>query len=224
MFDALREPGLGAPEGPRGAAEPRGTRGVRVRRRAPRVAGVVAAALLGGAVLAGCGPGGAPARTAAPSSPGSTATPSTGTGTAPTPGVSSARPTGPTDGPTDGATASPPPDSSATLIRVSRSGGYAGATHTLVVRGDGSWTRLDREARPEGTGRLDAASLESLRGALRGADLAHLPRVATGDPKVFDAFGYVFAQDGVEVTRDEPALTPGLRAVLESLPAFTPDR
>lgn len=146
------------------------------------------------------------------------------------------RPTGPqtpTDAADPTATASaapatPPatspaatPAATETLVRASRSGGYAGRTHTVVVKGDGSWTRLDSTAQPEGTGKLSEAELATLRTALRQADFPRLPRVATGDPTVYDGFVYAFVHGGFEVAAGQEALSPALKRVLDALPGFT---
>ncbi|AZM91146.1 hypothetical protein D1J60_23970 [Streptomyces sp. W1SF4] len=105
---------------------------------------------------------------------------------------------------------------------MTRSGGFAGQTRTVLVKGDGSWTLLDGKARDLRSGKLEPARLEALRTALREADLAHLPRVATADPPVYDGFTYAFVHGGSEVTADQTELAPGLRKVLDALPGFDP--
>ncbi|MFF8265145.1 hypothetical protein [Streptomyces virginiae] len=175
----------------------------------------VAAVLLGAVVLAGCGPSGsggsddAPPRgsaepaasTAAGAGPATSPAPSTGTGTG----------TGP----------SAVPSPADTLVRVTRSGGFAGETRTLVVKGDGSWSRLDGKAQPEGAGRLSEQELTALRTALREADFARLPRIATGGPKIYDGFFYTFAHGGYEVAGEQGSLPPALERVADALPPFT---
>ncbi|MGW7312594.1 hypothetical protein [Streptomyces sp. NPDC054865] len=189
-------------------------------------AAVLGAVVLGAVLLAGCGsdgqpgPGGAggPAATASPSPAPSTGSVTSGApGTGPAPGPSAS-------GPASGSPSGTPPGPAAaeTLLRVSRTGGYAGRTHTLIVKGDGSWARLDGRARPEGAGRLAPAGLEALRGALHEADLPRLPRVAMSDRPVFDGFVYAFVHAGTEVTCDQSSLTPGLSRVLDRLPPFEP--
>ncbi|MFB6862744.1 hypothetical protein ACFCZQ_02985 [Streptomyces virginiae] len=186
----------------------------------------VAAVLLSAVVLAGCGPSGSggddgrPGGSAEPATSTSTAA-STGTGagpaaspapdTSPAPGASPSTGTGPSAVPAPGDT----------LVRVTRSGGFAGETHTLVVKGDGSWTRLDGKARPEGTGKLSEQELTALRTALREADFARLPRVATGGPKIYDGFFYAFAHGGYEVAGEQGSLPPALERVAQALPPFT---
>ncbi|MFD0358730.1 hypothetical protein ACFVHW_34105 [Streptomyces sp. NPDC127110] len=103
---------------------------------------------------------------------------------------------------------------------MSRSGGFAGQTRTVIVKGDGSWTLLDGKARDLRSGKLAPARLEVLRGALREADFAHLPRVATADPPVYDGFTYAFVHGGFEVAADQTELAPGLQKVLDALPGF----
>lgn len=98
--------------------------------------------------------------------------------------------------------------------------GLAGRTSTLLVKGDGSWTRLDGQARPAGTGKLPADRVERLRAALRQADFAHLPRVPKGGATIFDGFYYAFVHGGYEVAAEQGSLTPGLQSVLDELPPF----
>ncbi|KIF00348.1 hypothetical protein PL81_41705, partial [Streptomyces sp. RSD-27] len=104
--------------------------------------------------------------------------------------------------------------------RVTRSGGFAGRTRTLLVNGDGSWTLLGEQDKGLRTGRLGPAEREELRTALREADFAHLPRTATADPPVYDGFTYSFVHGGFEVTADQTALPPALSRVLAALPGF----
>ncbi|MCX5375902.1 hypothetical protein [Streptomyces sp. NBC_00091] len=177
--------------------------------RAIRTAWAVAGVLLG-AVLAGCGgdgPSGTPEATAA-----TAAAPGT------PPGASPVASLAPSPAPTASASAADP--SARGLVRVTRSGGFAGQTRTLLVNGDGSWTLVDGKARDLRSGRLDPAGLEALRTALRGADFKGLPRVAKADPPVYDGFTYAFVHGGFEVASDETVLAPGLRKVLEALPGF----
>ncbi|MFE1831331.1 hypothetical protein [Streptomyces yangpuensis] len=104
---------------------------------------------------------------------------------------------------------------------MTRSGGFAGETHTLVVKGDGSWSRLDAKAKGEGTGKLSEQELAALRTALREADFPGLPRIATGGPKIYDGFFYAFVHGGYEVAGEQGSLSPALVRVVEALPPFT---
>ncbi|MFF8266116.1 hypothetical protein ACF059_01860 [Streptomyces sp. NPDC016562] len=183
--------------------------------RAFRSVAAVLLLLLGALLVAGCGPSGSGSGDGAPPkatpqapshAPPNTST-ATGPSTAPAPGASPS--------------AEPLPDPSATLVRVTRSGGFAGQTHTLVVKDDGSWTRLDAKAGPQGTGKLSEAELAALRTALREADFARLPRISTGGPKIYDGFFYAFAHGGFEVAGDEGSLPRTLTKVLDALPPFT---
>ncbi|MFD6226056.1 hypothetical protein ACFWFZ_04155 [Streptomyces sp. NPDC060232] len=177
----------------------------------------VAAVLLSAVVLAGCGPSGSGGGDDAP--PRGSAEPSTGTGTgtdagpaaSPSPGTSTSTSTSPSAVPAPGET----------LVRATRSGGFAGETHTLVVKGDGSWSRLDGKAQPEGTGKLSEQELAALRTALREADFARLPRMATGGPKIYDGFLYAFVHGGYEVAGEQGSLPPALERVADALPPFT---
>ncbi|MGW7327919.1 hypothetical protein ACWGIU_04735 [Streptomyces sp. NPDC054840] len=194
----------------------------------------VAVAVLSTLVLAGCGPagpwGGDDAAPNASTKPGTSASADPSRSADPTsadPG-SGAR-TSPGTRPTTSATAepgaSPPagqvPAAGETLVRVTRTGGFAGQTHTLVVKADGSWTRLDAKARPAGTGKLSAAELAGLRTALRESGFARLPPIVTGGPTIYDGFSYSFVHDGHEVSGDQGSLPEGLTKVLDALPPFT---
>lgn len=188
--------------------------------RAIRAAGAATVVLLGAVlVLAGCGggSGGPPEATAAPTS----TAPTAAAPTAPPPTTPTPTPT-PTLPPTPSPSATPTATQAATqtLVRVTRSGGFAGQTRTVIVKGDGSWTLLDGKARDMRSGKLEPPRLEALRTALRQADFAHLPRVATADPPVYDGFTYAFVHGGFEVAADQTELAPGLRKVLDALPGF----
>ncbi|MEV7542454.1 hypothetical protein [Streptomyces sp. NPDC089915] len=190
--------------------------------RAMRAAGAAAAVLLAAVSLAGCGGDGsgggpAPAGATAPATvtpptapPAATPTPTPPTGTPPVTAPTGTPPTG----------AGPTAPSTERLLRVTRSGGFAGRTRTLLVNGDGSWTLLGDQDKELRGGRLDPSKLEDLRTALRTADFAHLPRRTTARPPVYDGFTYSFAHDGFEVAADQTALPPALSRVLEALPGF----
>ncbi|MFE2329660.1 hypothetical protein ACFXD5_38160 [Streptomyces sp. NPDC059385] len=174
-----------------------------------------AAVLLGAALLAGCGPAGASdaSMSRAPSDA------PTATGDTPAP-----PPPSPSQSPSQGQSQSQSPsrnDAAETLVRVTRTGGFAGQTHTLVVKGDGSWTRLDVKAQPTGTGKQSPQELDALRAALAKADFAHLPRVSTGGPVIYDGYAYTFVHGGFEVASDQGSMPPALTAVLDALPPFT---
>ncbi|WP_371676689.1 hypothetical protein [Streptomyces sp. NBC_01276] len=173
--------------------------------RAERTARTAAGALLVAVVLVGCGAGGADSH--GPGGPPGGATAGATAGVPASPG----RPA---------PSASPSRDPAAErLVTVTRSGGFAGRTVVLTVRGDGSWTRTAGTARPE-AGQLPPSGLEALRTALRAADLPHLPPDAKADPPVYDGFEYRFVFEGATVSADQGSLTPGLEKVLEALPGF----
>ncbi|MFD9729169.1 hypothetical protein [Streptomyces sp. NPDC059072] len=181
-----------------------------------------AAVLLGAALLVGCGPAGssdtsmsrAPSATADTAAPPS---PSQGPKQSQSPSQS------PNQGPSPSQSQSPSQsrNPSETLVRVTRTGGFAGQTHTLVVKGDGSWTRLDVKAQPTGTGKQSPQELDALRAALAKADFPHLPRVSTGGPVIYDGYTYTFVHGGFEVASDQGSMPPALTAVLDALPPFT---
>ncbi|MGW6978556.1 hypothetical protein ACWGE1_03730 [Streptomyces sp. NPDC054932] len=189
----------------------------------------VAAAVLSAVVLAGCGPSGSGDGDGKPpnasTEPGASASADPGAsgsaGVPASPGTSAGPSAGPTDGPGASPTAGRLPAPGETLVRVTRTGGFAGQTHHLVVKGDGSWTRLDAGAKPTGTGKLSEAQLAGLRAALREADFARLPRIATGGPTIYDGFFYAFVHDGHEVAGDQGSLPAVLTKVLDALPPFT---
>lgn len=177
----------------------------------------VAAVLLGAVVLAGCGPSGSGGADDAPpkgsAGPGTSASTSAGASTGPAASPSPSR--------SPGASTSAVPAPGETLVRVTRSGGFAGETHTVIVKGDGSWSRLDAKAEPEGTGKLSEQELAALRTALREADFARQPRIATGGPKIYDGFFYAFVHGGYEVAGEQGSLPPALVKVADALPPFT---
>ncbi|MEV6956421.1 hypothetical protein [Streptomyces sp. NPDC051183] len=138
----------------------------------------------------------------------------------PTPSGSGSQSPPPSRSGTPGASPTPrAPDPDETLVRVTRSGGFAGTTHSLEIKGDGSFLRLDGKARQTGTGKLSAAELEKLRTALREADFAHLPRVSMGET-VYDGYTYAVVHGGYEVAAAEGSVPPGLSKVIAALPAF----
>ncbi|MFG2620965.1 hypothetical protein ACGFXC_25455 [Streptomyces sp. NPDC048507] len=191
--------------------------------RASRTCAAVAAALVAAAAAAGCGSGGSGGSGDGSASP----PPASATASRSASGSPSASASPPARTPPASPSASPSttvaPPASETLLRVSRTGGYAGRPHTLRIAPDGSWTRLGADDRPEGSGTLDPAGLEALRAALRAADLPRLPRTARADPPVRDGFTYSFAHGGVEVSADQDVLAPGLAKVLAALPGFDPE-
>ncbi|MFD3681860.1 hypothetical protein [Streptomyces sp. NPDC058613] len=188
--------------------------------RARRTVPVAAAALLGAMLLGGCGPSGS----AAPDSPsGGPGSPTAATGS-PT-GSAAPSPGGATPGPAASPSTAPAPGrtvtASETLVRATRSGGFAGQAHTLIVKGDGSWTRLDARANPDGSGRLAPDRLAALTAALREADFARLPRFSKNATTVYDGFAFTVAHGGHEVAAEQGAEPPALARVLEALPPFT---
>ncbi|MFJ3199537.1 hypothetical protein [Streptomyces sp. NPDC086989] len=196
-----------------------------------RASRAAAAVLLSAVVLAGCGSGGG-GTSAGPAAGTSSGGGTTASGPAqPSPGPSSGatgaqpapgKPSGPPAGSSaPGSPVSPGPSSAGErLLTVTRSGGIAGRTSTLLIKGDGSWTRLDGQARPAGSGKLPPERLARLRTALGQADFAHLPKVPKGGATVFDGFRYAFVHEGHEVAAGQESLTPALRSALDELPPF----
>ncbi|MFD9531519.1 hypothetical protein [Streptomyces sp. NPDC060010] len=195
--------------------------------QATTVASAVLGAVLAALLLGGCGGDGEPAapRTeptataggSSPATPAVPSAPSAGTPSAPAPGD----PTSPGPGPTSTTPAPSPRVTSpaATLVRVTRGGGFAGRTGTLVIGEDGSWTRLDGRAKEVGRGRLTGPQLGTLRAALREADFARLPRTSKSGT-VFDGFTYAFTYGGFEVATGDGSVPIALTRVLDALPPF----
>lgn len=168
------------------------------------------------------GPSGTPTGSAAPS-PGQSAgdgrSPGTGTTTGPAPKPApSASPSAP-DAPAPSASG---PASAQTLVAVTRSGGITGKTSTLVIKGDGSFLRLDAKAVTTDRGKLSATALAKLRTALREADFPRLPRISMPDKPVMDGFTYAFRHGGYEVAAAQTAVPESLEDVLSALPPFEP--
>ncbi|CAM5577889.1 hypothetical protein SAVIM338S_04968 [Streptomyces avidinii] len=114
------------------------------------------------------------------------------------------------------------PDAGSTLLAVTRSGGITGRTSTLVIKGDGSFLRVDSKGATVDRDKLSAAALTTLRTALRDADFPRLPRISTPDRPAVDAFTYAFRHDGYEVAAAQTTLPAPLGNVLAALPAFEP--
>ncbi|MET3986440.1 hypothetical protein [Streptomyces sp. PvR034] len=168
--------------------------------------------------LGGCTSTGAAEPAPGPGSSALTPTPTAAPGTTGSGSAGTATPTAPGT-PTGHVT---PSNARQQLLRVTRSGGFAGHRSTLDVLDDGSWTLLDGAAKPVGTGKLTAARLDGLRAAVRQVDFAHPPPAATGGGTVYDGFTYAFTHDGHEVLAADGAMPPSLRKVLDALPPFDP--
>ncbi|MEU6891601.1 hypothetical protein ABZ934_07330 [Streptomyces sp. NPDC046557] len=115
---------------------------------------------------------------------------------------------------------SPPPATAETIVTVTRSGGFAGRTHTLSVSSDGSWTRRGAHAEPEGGGLLSSTQLGRLRAAVEAADFAHLSRTAKSGGTVFDGFTYTFVRGGLKVVTNDGSVPAVLTKLLDALPPF----
>ncbi|GHB48024.1 hypothetical protein GCM10010347_17280 [Streptomyces cirratus] len=166
----------------------------------------MAAALLGAVVLGGCG-------LARPDHSLVTfSTEASAAGSLPSPGPGAPSP--------ESGAPSPPPAATERLVTVTRSGGFAGRTHTLTVTSDGAWTRQGARAEPEGAGRLSGAQLTRLRTAVQEADFAHPPRPAKSGGTVFDGFTYTFVRGTLRLVTDDGSVPPALTKVLDALPPF----
>ncbi|MET9854388.1 hypothetical protein ABZY57_15745 [Streptomyces sp. NPDC006450] len=195
-------------------------------------------AALGGCSSDGSKDGASPAPNAstgtstgpATSAPSGTATDAPGT---PSPGESADRSPAPGTGTTGPApqpapsTSAPAPSASTptggeTLLAVTRSGGIGGKTSTLIIKGDGSFLRLNAKAETVDRDKLSAAALTKLRTALQEADFPRLPRISMPKEPVFDAFTYAFRHGGYEVAAAQTTLPRPLEGVLGALPPFEP--
>ncbi|MFE6101839.1 hypothetical protein ACFVQ4_17935 [Streptomyces laurentii] len=128
----------------------------------------------------------------------------------------------------------PPPASSAApasgaepapqdqLVEVVVSGGFAGISHRLVVRYDGSYTRTRGTKEPT-SGRMDPAGTAALRAALEDPAYARVPERPATAPTVADGFTYqVTYGQRVVVTQDGTPRPPALQRVLDALPEDAP--
>ncbi|MFF1411043.1 hypothetical protein ACFVX6_14830 [Streptomyces sp. NPDC058289] len=195
------------------------------------------------AALGGCSSGGS--KDGASPKPGTSTGTSTGTATStpsgtatdapgtPSPGQSAGQSPDPGTGTTGPApqpapsTSAPapsasPPRADETLVAVTRSGGITGKTSTLIIKGDGSFLRLNAKAETVDRDKLPAAGLAKLRTALQEADFPRLPRISMPAQPVFDAFTYAFRHGGYEVAADQTTLPRPLEGVLSALPPFEP--
>ncbi|MEV8531039.1 hypothetical protein [Streptomyces sp. NPDC051211] len=209
-------------------------RAVSAIRAGRATAGVLVwAAVLGGCTFGSPAGSGTPGATASPT--GTAAAPGTARPPASAPGAPPASPattapatTGaatptapPTAPPAPTPTPTPPPTrADEDLLIVTRSGGLAGRQSSLVIQGDGSWTRLNAAARTVGSGKLTAGRLARLRAALAEAEFPRLPRISMGDRPVFDGFVYAFVHGGYEVATADGSIPPALTDVLAELPEF----
>lgn len=172
----------------------------------------------------GTGPAasGAPSGTPTGDAPG-TPSPGQSAGQSPAPGTGT---TGPAPRPAPSSSAPAPsasaPTAGETLVAVTRSGGITGRIHTLIIKGDGSFLRLNAKAETVDRGKLSAAALTKLRTALREADFPRLPRVSFPDQPAADAFTYAFRHGGYEVAAAQTTLPRPLQGVLSALPPFEP--
>ncbi|MGW1774398.1 hypothetical protein [Streptomyces sp. NPDC002104] len=164
----------------------------------------------------------APSGTAADGGPG-TASPGQSAGQSPGTGTTgpAPQPAPSTSAPAPAPSASPP-GAGETLVTVTRSGGMAGKTSTLIIKGDGSFLRLNAKAETVDHDKLSAAALAKLRTALQQADFPRLPRISMPAQPVFDAFTYAFRHAGYEVAADQTTLPRPLEGVLGALPSFEP--
>ncbi|MCP3756938.1 hypothetical protein [Streptomyces sp. TBY4] len=152
--------------------------------------------------------------TEAPGTPSPGQTPNPGTSVPPEPAPSTSAPAP--------APSASTPAAGETLVAVTRSGGIAGKTATLIIKGDGSFLRLNAKAETVDRGKLSAAALTKLRTALQKADFPRLPRISMPKQPVFDSFTYAFRHGGYEVAADQTTLPQPLEGVLGALPSFEP--
>ncbi len=112
---------------------------------------------------AGCAPG-------TPATGVSSPTPSTaGTSAIPTAGTTPPVPPPPATAKPASATANPP--ATAATVRVTRTGGIAGLSETVVIAPDGTWVFTDRRTGATQQGRLTAAQVAQLRQLVSTPDL-----------------------------------------------------
>ncbi|MGW7369662.1 hypothetical protein ACWGI8_41125 [Streptomyces sp. NPDC054841] len=178
-------------------------------RRITGAAGLLAAALL----VSGCDGGGA--AKGAPDSTASSA-PATASPSSPSSPTPSSSPSPSPSGAPTSALAPAPTGKVERLVAATMTGGIDGRHESVIVRGDGSYTRLGR-GKPDESGRLTPAELATLRKALSDADFPRLPRISMGDP-VPDGRVYAIIYGGREVVTGDPAPPPALGKVISALP------
>ncbi|WLW57355.1 hypothetical protein [Streptomyces sp. YU58] len=180
---------------------------------------VVVAGLVGVLGLAGCSPGGeegsgtptddVTASSAAPSSD------------SPTPPVSSAPPVSSSPSPSARPSPVPVPVTGADqkLVTMTVSGGYAGVSKEVVLRGDGT-VRVTDEGRTV-VRRTGAARFTELRTLLGDPALDEVPEF-TIDMGAADMFQYTLQFDGRTVMTDRSAEQPALDRLIGALEAWLP--
>ncbi|MGW1887026.1 hypothetical protein [Streptomyces sp. NPDC001970] len=145
-----------------------------------------------------------------------------GHGTASSPPTTASPPPPPSRPPSsEPPSASPSPTAALTgkeeqLVAATLTGGIDGRHESVVVSGDGSYTRLIR-GRTVASGRMEPVELAALRTALADADFPHLPRISMGEP-VLDGRVYAIIHGGREVVTGDPAPPPALSKVIAALP------
>ncbi|MEU7657868.1 hypothetical protein [Streptomyces lincolnensis] len=178
---------------------------------------VVVAGLVGVLGLAGCSPGddGGSARptdavtaSSAASSPGS---PTPEPSSSPSPSVSASPSARPSPVPVTG------PDQK--LVTMTVSGGYAGVSKKVVLRGDGT-VRATDEGRTV-VRRTGAAQFTKLRTLLGDPALDEVPEF-TIDMGAADMFQYTLQFDGRTVMTDRSAGQPALDRLIGALEAWLP--
>jgi hypothetical protein len=178
---------------------------------------VVVAGLVGVLSLAGCSPGdeqgsarptdAVTASSAAPSPGSPTPEPSS----SPSPSVSASPSASPSPVPVTG------PDQK--LVTMTISGGYAGVSKKVVLRGDGT-VRATDEGRTV-VRRTGAAQFTKLRTLLGDPALDEVPEF-TIDMRAADMFQYTLQFDGRTVMTDRSAGQPALDRLIGALEAWLP--
>ncbi|KUN20194.1 hypothetical protein AQJ23_35070 [Streptomyces antibioticus] len=124
-----------------------------------------------------------------------------------------------TPAPTSTPTPVPTTDPARKLVSMSISGGFAGVSQQVVLRGDG--TVHARDNGRSATRHLRAAEFTELRTLLGDPALDEVPDL-TVDTGAADLFRYRLRLDGRTVTTDRSTAHPALDRLIDALSAFLP--
>ena len=93
--------------------------------------------------------------------------------------------------PTPATTTTPKPITSPEGVEMVKSGGIAGISETIVVKADGTWSRVTGKGKPSATGKLTAAQMDQLQKLIADPRLeAEADRGNSGPGNCADSFEY----------------------------------
>ncbi|SNX56497.1 hypothetical protein SAMN06272735_0948 [Streptomyces sp. TLI_55] len=185
--------------------------------------GAVAVAAVGALALTGCGAeesgGAGPGSTLASAAQDSRAAAPEPTVTSGADSSGAAAPEATAGATTPAPSPTPTPDPAQTLVSLSISGGFAGVSRQVVLRGDG--TVHARDNGTSATRHLRAAEFTRLRTLLGDPALGEVPDL-TVNTGAADLFQYRLRFDGRTLTTDRSAAHPALDRLIDALSAFLP--